>query len=158
MKITEIKPYPTWVGQRNQMLVSGFGKQANRSGQPDFFRPTHAAHLIDRCPEVMPMLGLPEGWRFLLAPGHEDVWFDATSHVPAAAKLVHIQNAADRVLHGRPFDVAVVGELAAALDALADRVAAADVGYRDGAARSPPKSSKKSASASTFWSTWGSHT
>lgn len=24
------------------------------------------------------MLGLAEGWRFLIAPGHEDVWYDAS--------------------------------------------------------------------------------
>ena len=26
--------------------------------------------------EVLPYLGLAPGWRFLLAPGHVDVWFD----------------------------------------------------------------------------------
>jgi len=46
------------------------------SAEPDFFKPTHARHLVDRRPEVLPMLGLAEGWRFLIAPGHEDVWFD----------------------------------------------------------------------------------
>jgi hypothetical protein len=33
-------------------------------------------HLIDRCPDVQSMLGLGEGWRFLIAPDHQDVWFD----------------------------------------------------------------------------------
>ena len=42
----------------------------------NFFRPMHTRHLIERCPEILPMLGLPEGWRFLIAPGHEDAWFD----------------------------------------------------------------------------------
>ncbi len=42
----------------------------------DFFAPTHLHHLVGRCPEVLPMLGLGEGWRFLIAPGYEDVWFD----------------------------------------------------------------------------------
>lgn len=28
------------------------------------------------CPEVSPYLGLATGWRFQIAPGYEDVWFD----------------------------------------------------------------------------------
>jgi hypothetical protein len=44
----------------------------------DFFIPLHIEHLKARCPEVLPYLALPPGWRFLLAPGHEDVWFDKT--------------------------------------------------------------------------------
>lgn len=44
----------------------------------DFFAPTHLHHLADRCPEVLPMLGLGEGWRFLIAPDHVDVWFDSS--------------------------------------------------------------------------------
>ena len=47
------------------------------SDQEDFFEPMHLQHLVDRCPEVLPMLALGEGWRFLIAPDHEDVWFDA---------------------------------------------------------------------------------
>lgn len=43
----------------------------------DYFIPIHAAHLHDRCPELVEYLGLAPGWRFLLAPGYEDVWFDA---------------------------------------------------------------------------------
>ena len=42
----------------------------------DFFEPLHVSHLPDRCPEVIPYLALPPGWRVLLAPGQEDVWFD----------------------------------------------------------------------------------
>ena len=42
----------------------------------DFFKPRHVRHLHASCPEVLPMLGLPEGWRFLIARGYEDVWFD----------------------------------------------------------------------------------
>lgn len=42
----------------------------------DFFVPLHVEHLTTRCPEVVPYLALPAGWRFLLAPGYEDVWFD----------------------------------------------------------------------------------
>jgi hypothetical protein len=45
---------------------------------PDFFVPLHVAHLGDWCPAVIPYLGLPPGWRFLIAPDHEDVWEDAS--------------------------------------------------------------------------------
>ena len=46
------------------------------SNDPDFFRPLHAAHLAQWCPTVLKYLGLPPGSRFLIAPDHEDVWFD----------------------------------------------------------------------------------
>jgi len=42
----------------------------------DFFKPTHVRHLLDRCPELMPYLALAPGFRFLIAPDHEDVWTD----------------------------------------------------------------------------------
>jgi hypothetical protein len=42
----------------------------------DFFVPTHAAHLTEYRPICLPYLALPPGWRFLLAPGYEDVWYD----------------------------------------------------------------------------------
>ncbi len=45
---------------------------------PDFFVPLHVEHLTDWCPSVLPFLALPPGWRFLLAPDHEDVWEDAS--------------------------------------------------------------------------------
>jgi hypothetical protein len=44
----------------------------------DFFQPLHVSHLPERCPTVLQYLALPPGWRFLLAPGQEDVWFDST--------------------------------------------------------------------------------
>ena len=44
----------------------------------DAFQPTHAHHLLQRCPWVLPYLELAPGWRFLIAPGYEDVWFDKT--------------------------------------------------------------------------------
>jgi hypothetical protein len=47
------------------------------SDAPDFFRSLHVGHLTDWCPQVVPYLALPVGWRFLLAFGYEDVWFDA---------------------------------------------------------------------------------
>ena len=46
------------------------------SQDEDFFQPLHADHLLDRCPEVAPLLDLPPGSRFLLAPGHLDTWRD----------------------------------------------------------------------------------
>jgi len=42
----------------------------------DAFTSLHAAHAEDYIAEAIPYLGLPAGWRFLVAPGHEDVWFD----------------------------------------------------------------------------------
>ena len=46
------------------------------SDAPDFFAPLHAEHLADWCASVLKYLGLPPGWRFLIAPGYEDVWYD----------------------------------------------------------------------------------
>lgn len=46
------------------------------SDAADFFEPLHLSHLGSRCPEVLPYLALPPGWRFLLAPGPVDVWED----------------------------------------------------------------------------------
>ena len=43
----------------------------------DFFVPLHIEHLKDWCPSVLKYLGLPAGWRFLIAPEYEDVWFDS---------------------------------------------------------------------------------
>jgi len=48
------------------------------SSAPDFFQPLHVQHLAEQCPEALPYLALPPGWRFLVAPGQEDVWFDAS--------------------------------------------------------------------------------
>lgn len=42
-----------------------------------FFQPLHVEHAIDHCPQLLPYLALPPGWRVQLAPGHEDVWYDA---------------------------------------------------------------------------------
>jgi hypothetical protein len=46
------------------------------SADPNFFESVHALYLCDTIPQVLPYLGLGPGWRFLLAPGYEDVWFD----------------------------------------------------------------------------------
>jgi hypothetical protein len=48
----------------------------NFSQADDFFVPLGASHLHDVCPEILKYLGLAPGWRFLIAPGYEDVWFD----------------------------------------------------------------------------------
>lgn len=47
------------------------------SDDADFYQPLHVAHLGDYCPSILPCLALPPGRRVLLAPGDEDVWFDA---------------------------------------------------------------------------------
>ena len=46
------------------------------SDDPDFFVPLHGEHLVDWAEMVMPYLGLPEGWRFLVTEDYEDVWVD----------------------------------------------------------------------------------
>lgn len=46
------------------------------SDDPDFFKPIHTKHLDDLYPEILKFLGLPPGWRFLMAEGYEDVWYD----------------------------------------------------------------------------------
>jgi len=52
------------------------------TSDPEFYQPLHVAHLGDRCPDIIPHLALPPGWRVQLAPGHEDCWFDeALLHV-----------------------------------------------------------------------------
>jgi len=43
---------------------------------PDFFQPLHAAHLDDALPEVLPLLGLSPGWRFLVAGERLDIWYE----------------------------------------------------------------------------------
>lgn len=46
------------------------------SEAPDFFVPLHTHHLIEYCPEALKFLGLPPGYRFLIAGDYVDVWFD----------------------------------------------------------------------------------
>ena len=46
------------------------------SADEDFFQPLHQSHLVERVPELERLLVLPPGMRFLIAPGHEDVWED----------------------------------------------------------------------------------
>ncbi|MEI4804096.1 DUF4262 domain-containing protein [Bacillus sp. FJAT-51639] len=44
--------------------------------EPDFFIPLHVQHIDGWAPEVKKYLGLPPGWRFLIAGDYEDVWYD----------------------------------------------------------------------------------
>lgn len=46
------------------------------SSASDFYQALHVSHLSKYCPQILPYLALAPGWRILLAPGHEDVWFD----------------------------------------------------------------------------------
>jgi hypothetical protein len=46
------------------------------SNEPNFFVPLHVKHLNEWCPEIIKFLGLPPGWRFLVAGEYEDVWKD----------------------------------------------------------------------------------
>lgn len=42
----------------------------------DSFQALHIVHLGERGSEVVKYFGLAAGWRFRIASGHEDVWFD----------------------------------------------------------------------------------
>jgi len=44
----------------------------------DFFSPLHTYHLYEDYPEIAKLLGLPPGYRFLLAGDYLDVWYDAS--------------------------------------------------------------------------------
>jgi hypothetical protein len=46
------------------------------SAAPDFFEALHVSHLEEWCPAALKFLGLPPGWRFLIAGDHVDVWED----------------------------------------------------------------------------------
>jgi|SRR5579872_219728 len=44
----------------------------------DFFAPVHTSHIYEDYPELVRLLGLPPGYRFLLADDYLDVWYDAS--------------------------------------------------------------------------------
>jgi hypothetical protein len=48
------------------------------SNSADFFAPIHTGHIYDEYPELVKLLGLPPGYRFLLAGEYLDLWYDAT--------------------------------------------------------------------------------
>jgi hypothetical protein len=53
-------------GDTNGWYIWG-GKELSRD--PNFFSPLHMQHLLKRMPEVIKYLGLPPGYRFLIAGG-----------------------------------------------------------------------------------------
>lgn len=67
-------------GLRHSAVGDTSGWYIWAGGEPDtsadFFEPVHVEHLPKLCPQAIPYLGLPPGWRFLVAPDHEDVWRD----------------------------------------------------------------------------------
>jgi len=48
------------------------------STDPNFYQPLHVEHVAGYLPSVVPYLSLPPGYRFQIAEGYEDVWFDST--------------------------------------------------------------------------------
>ncbi len=44
----------------------------------DFFSPLHTFHLLEEYPELVPLLGLPPGYRFLKSVDYLDIWYDLT--------------------------------------------------------------------------------
>jgi len=60
--------------------TNGWYLWAGEVPQPDadFFQPLHARHLIEKSPRLLRYLGLPPGWRFLIAREYEDIWYDET--------------------------------------------------------------------------------
>ena len=46
------------------------------SADPGFYQSLHVEHIDKYLPSVEPYLSLPPGYRFQIAVGHEDVWFD----------------------------------------------------------------------------------
>ena len=47
------------------------------SDAADFFEPLHTSHLYKDYPEIVKLLGLPPGYRFLVTGDYLDVWYDA---------------------------------------------------------------------------------
>jgi hypothetical protein len=46
------------------------------SDRPEFFASLHTIHLYEEYPAIAKFLGLPPGYRFLLAGEYLDVWYD----------------------------------------------------------------------------------
>ncbi len=65
--------HPPESGTTGWFIWSGDYSEAD-----DFFKPLHLYHLQEDCPAALPYLALPLGWRFLVAPGYADVWFDSS--------------------------------------------------------------------------------
>lgn len=62
--------------QRADGLSTWYIWSGEYSDSNDFFRSIHYEHVAEHRPEALAYLALPAGWRFLLAEGFEDVWFD----------------------------------------------------------------------------------
>lgn len=49
------------------------------SDADDFFSPLHTEHIDDYIPQIIGLLGLPPGYRFLIDDnGYEDIWLDGS--------------------------------------------------------------------------------
>lgn len=48
------------------------------SRDDDFFSTVHVEHIHEWNKDIEKYLGLPPGWRFLIADNYEDIWYDAT--------------------------------------------------------------------------------
>jgi hypothetical protein len=48
------------------------------SDAADFFDPLHTRHVYEEYPDLVKLLGLPPGYRFILANDYLDVWYDAS--------------------------------------------------------------------------------
>ena len=46
------------------------------SEDANFYQALHVSHVASYCTKIIPYLALPPGWRVLLGPDYEDVWFD----------------------------------------------------------------------------------
>jgi len=64
----------------------------------------------------------------------EDVWYDATSHIPEGARVIQLENSQHRLALSLPLDLGVTGELTHALQNLTDAVReGAEQAYRTAA-------------------------
>ncbi|WP_072016506.1 hypothetical protein [Neosynechococcus sphagnicola] len=54
-----------------------WGGEKEPSLDDNFFQPLCLTHIDYHCSDIIGYLGLSPGWRFLIAPNYEDVWFDS---------------------------------------------------------------------------------
>ena len=64
----------------------------------------------------------------------EDVWFDASSHIPGGARVLQLENTAHRLAGSIPVDVGVLGEISTTLAGLTQAIQEAGPGYAEAAA------------------------
>lgn len=64
----------------------------------------------------------------------EDVWFDASSHIPGGARVLQLENTAHRLAGSIPVDVGVLGEISTTLEGLTRAIQEAGPGYAEAAA------------------------